>query len=120
MSEFDCTKCGACCVAEHATDFVPLTALDRKRLPTKYKKKVVDNDIDTTAPYRLPNKQVGEFVGCTALKGKVGRDARCDVYSQRPDHCRYAITKGDEACLAARKRLGVYDEFAIQGEGDAA
>lgn len=106
--EYNCKACGACCVADKPTDFVAVTALDRRRLPTKYQNKVVDNDIDKTTLYKLPNKRSGVYTTCTALKGKVGKSVMCDVYHVRPNHCRYAITKGDAECEAARKRLGLY------------
>lgn len=108
MSDYDCTKCGACCVAQTPRDYVPVTRLDRRRMPTKYQKKLVDaSTIDDPERepdhlYALPLKRFDtHFLACTALKGRLFKEARCEMYEQRPAFCR-VLVPGSEDCQARR------------------
>lgn len=129
MSELDCTKCGACCsalnrheVSEGLEPVIPVTKLDRRRLPTKYKDKltIVDGleDQNGGVVYTLPTKKMvlrGEKHDvCVALKGHLGRDIGCDVYDVRPAQCR-ELVKGSTRCLEIRHEvLGV--PLPVEGE----
>ena len=49
---------------------------------------------------------------CAALVGRVGVDARCGIYAERPSPCREfgeraPLGLGDDACAAARRRHGL-------------
>lgn len=43
---------------------------------------------------------------CLALKGTIGKDVICTVYSKRPSPCR-ELRQGDEKCNKARARHGL-------------
>jgi len=101
--EIDCKTCGACCSSSTNDGYVPVTALDRRRLPTKYARKVQDVvDPGDEPPFALGLKRFDDRFACVALKGKLGKDVACDVYAQRPVYCR-AFEKGGEECLARRR-----------------
>lgn len=107
MTELDCKTCGACCIGDSQRgDFVPVTRVDRKRLPTKYQRKLTtlskQDQQETGAAEALGLKRFGDREACVALKGKLGKDISCDVYAQRPDFCRVFV-KGSADCLSRRK-----------------
>lgn len=100
--ELDCKTCGACCTAPDDRAYVPVTALDRRRMPSKYQKKVQEVvDPGDEPPFGLGVKRFDDRFACVALKGKLGRDIGCDMYSQRPDYCRVFV-KGSDECLERR------------------
>lgn len=103
----DCTTCGACCKGDSG-DYVPVTRLDRRRLPSKYIKKLakLDRIDEHGAAEALPLKRFGEHQACVALKGKFGKDATCDIYAQRPEFCR-AFVKGSSSCHERRAEIFV-------------
>jgi Fe-S-cluster containining protein len=110
----DCKTCGACCTAQPGVNaYVPVTALDRRRLPTKYQRKVQDVE-DGDTPFALGLKRFAERYACVALKGTLGKDISCDVYSQRPDFCR-ALERGGDECLS-RRRETFFMRPAIVGD----
>ena len=100
----ECRTCGACCTGSSSDgDFVPVTRLDRKRLPTKYQKKLQDLSEQTSgAMQALGLKRFGAVEACIALKGTLGKDIQCDVYAQRPDFCR-TFEKGSQQCHDRRR-----------------
>lgn len=100
--ELDCRSCGACCVGSSADgDFVPVTALDKRRLPTKYQKKLQLVEPAEEGPYALGLKRFGKHESCTALKGTLGKDISCDIYDVRPAFCR-TFERGSEECHKRR------------------
>lgn len=107
--ELDCCACGACCTGHSSDgDYVPVTRLDRRRLTSKYVKKLIrlDRVDEHGAQEALPLKRFGEHEACVALKGKLGRDIACDIYAQRPEFCR-AFEKGSAECLKRRREVFV-------------
>jgi len=97
--EPECKTCGACCTGKDG-DFVPVGTLDKRRLPTKYIKKLQKlNDPET--PLLLGMKRFGDGQACVALKGTLGKEVSCDIYAQRPEHCR-TFERGGDACKARR------------------
>lgn len=107
--EPECTTCGACCTTKtnDGSTYVPVTALDRRRLPGKYQKKlqaVIDEDTQALAldgEQALGLKRFGDRYACVALKGTLGKDISCDVYAQRPEFCR-AFERGSKECRERR------------------
>lgn len=104
--EPECTTCGACCTtkSDDGSTYVPVTALDRRRLPSKYQKKLcetVDEETGANEGQALPLKRFGDRFACVALKGTLGKDISCDVYAQRPEFCR-AFERGSKECRERR------------------
>lgn len=105
--ELDCKSCGACCTTSNASgDYVSVTRLDRRRLPTKYQKKLIPAPFGEDEEQALPLKRIGDRMGCVALKGTLGKDVSCDVYAQRPEFCR-TFEKGSADCLTRRRQTFV-------------
>lgn len=82
VPEHPCIGCGACCaryrVAFHWSE---TNALDPAGMPVEH---VVSID-----PHRVAMRGTdGQWPHCTMLDGKVGVDARCLAYAQRPSPCR--------------------------------
>lgn len=105
--DLDCKQCGACCVGKSSDgDYVPVTRLDRRRLPTKYANKLrpLDRRDEDGADHGLPLKRFGSGEACTALKGKLGKDIVCDMYDHRPEFCR-KFQRGSAECHARRKEV---------------
>lgn len=111
--EPDCKTCGACCIGKSADgDFVPVTALDRRRLPTKYVKKLQDVEPEEdgvferaeNVPYAFGLKRFGAHEACVALKGTLGKDVACDIYDVRPAFCR-SFERGSDECRTRRREL---------------
>jgi Fe-S-cluster containining protein len=103
--ELDCKVCGACCIGNSSDgDFVPVSALDRKRLPRQYQKKLLETKPVEHGPWALGLKRFGKHEACVALKGTLGKDIVCDVYAQRPQQCRDFV-KGSEECLKRRAEV---------------
>lgn len=101
--EPECRTCGACCTGSSTDgDFVPVTRLDRKRLPTKYQKKLASTEPGTAGPFALGLKRFGAVEACIALKGTLGKDISCDVYAQRPAFCR-TFERGSTSCHERRR-----------------
>lgn len=103
--EPECRTCGACCVGSKADgDFVPVTALDRRRLPSKYGKKLHDVEPVEDGPYGFGLKSFGAHDACVALKGTLGKDVHCDIYDVRPVFCR-TFERGSPECRRRRAEL---------------
>lgn len=110
-TELDCKQCGACCIGHSSDgDYVPVTRLDRRRLPKKYLKKLapLEHKDEDGAMHGLQLKQFGaDTEACVALKGKLGKDVGCDMYAQRPAFCR-SFERGSEECHARREEVLFY------------
>lgn len=103
--EPECKSCGACCVGHTSDgDFVPVTALDRKRLPTKYVKKLQAIEPVEDGPYAFGLKRFGDHEACIALKGTLGKAITCDVYATRPEFCRQ-FERGSDECRDRRREV---------------
>ncbi len=99
----ECTKCGACCLADYAdtTTFVDLTETDRARLPPKYRLRVIGQH----GYFSLQTKSNGVQNRCVALRGTVFKQVKCDVYEHRPTVCR-RFRPGSAGCRKALKEAG--------------
>ena len=113
MARPNCLTCGLCCCASSGQDrFCNVTKEDIKRLPRKYRLKVlhpsifdiVANAFDGhTVDSALGTKSSETYTTCVALIGLVGHSVKCDVYDVRPEVCRTAIVPGDRNCRHLRK-----------------
>ena len=106
-ADFDCTKCGACCVnpngnrLEQYVDYVEVVPKDAlRRKPELMRRFVVSNDAGQ-AHLRLDRHQ-----RCVALRGALGREVRCEIYAHRPAACR-RVEAGSRGCLDARRERGM-------------
>lgn len=83
---YDCSKCGACCVDQllllHTDDQVPLHMKEPMQLTEGYRMRLVNGR-------------------CAAFRGRLGIDASCSIYDQRPDICR-VMAPGSWACKDIR------------------
>ncbi len=100
-NDFDCVRCGACCVATPpppaGEGYVAVTAADLRRLPASYR------DVAAQAtPPRLPVRAVGGVRRCAALAGKLGTRVACTIYDARPRGCRQ-LQPGSRACKILRE-----------------
>jgi Fe-S-cluster containining protein len=129
-SEYDCGKCGACCVNTHfygdGRSQVDLSERDGNRLARAFgMRKALA--LTTTAAYGMQtaplavmrsrrlrvivrdedgNREVTSGEACTGLRGIVGQRCWCSIYDARPDACR-KFKPGGEGCLGARREIGL-------------
>jgi Fe-S-cluster containining protein len=107
VTEYDCQRCGACCVnpqenrAEGFAAYVDVTDADpiaaRKDLVRKYV---------TVGPDGRRHLRMAPDGRCMALRGALGRSVRCDVYHHRPAPCR-RVQAGSALCLQYRAGAGL-------------
>jgi Fe-S-cluster containining protein len=97
--DFDCVRCGACCVATtRATEgYVDLTARDLRLLPPAYRARAA-----RMTPPRMPTRVRGAATTCAALRGTLGRRVACAIYDARPTGCR-KLRPGSRACRILRE-----------------
>ena len=92
MDPPECTACGACCMSQQP-HYIRVFAVDARRMDKSTRAlHVVD---DGVASLRFENGR------CLALEVKddnAERSARCTIYEQRPDACRWLV-RGSHACL---------------------
>jgi len=111
--DLDCTTCGACCARRWS---IPVTPEDLARMkpatrlailqpPVDRFERLVSAHLDPTG-VRMPLKRTGAQTRCRMLRGRVGRDATCSIYDERPDTCR-AFEKGSAQCHEVRALRGV-------------
>ncbi len=89
MTNYDCRKCGACCVGQ----LVVLVKGD-ERVPIP---------VRSRDGMRLGEAADGR---CIALTGRIGIDVSCSVYDQRPKMCR-AFAPESEHCKRLRRHMGL-------------
>lgn len=110
VTQDDCVTCGACCTARGFSGVVALATPDvyRKWTPMQRKTLLRKPPFETVVPAKaLRVIDNGErFPRCAALRGRVGEEATCKVYENRPGVCR-EFTPGSEACLHARVQWGL-------------
>lgn len=99
-----CDPCGACC--REAFDTVPVTEEDVARLGT-HRDLVRVHEDGWRDLCRVPSP-LGRGTRCAALRGDGSPEGpfRCVVYAVRPGNCR-DLEPGSEACLTARRRVGI-------------
>jgi Fe-S-cluster containining protein len=91
MTDYDCQKCGACCVDQ---------------LVVVYPADDVPAELTQRSPrFDLPvmRKQLKR---CVALEGKVGIQCSCRIYERRPVMCA-AFAPGSWMCQDLRRRMGL-------------
>lgn len=114
MPDFNCRKCGACCIPSTETDlYATLEENETVRLERAGKAHLFG-----TANRSLPVlvwaeeyfamrtktiKQGGfDVTVCAAFEGEIGKKCSCSVYGIRPEVCR-AFRPGSKECLGARE-----------------
>ncbi len=100
-AEFDCRRCGACCLTfdvlltpGEADEFADRAAL--RSLTVLY------NGPFFPPPRFMRREADGK---CAALAGGLG-DCACTIYEDRPNLCR-VFEAGSDDCIEARARLGI-------------
>ena len=106
VSRYDCVRCGACCCntpenrAEGFIDYVEIDAraplLQRPELARRH---VVYNEDG------VPHLRVHPDGRCLALRGRLGQQVRCTIYSDRPHACR-KVEAGSALCRRYRSAHG--------------
>ncbi len=107
-TDFDCRSCGACCCNPKANqaagyrDYVEIRKRDNLiHKPLLLERYAVRN------PDGIWHLQLTEAEQrCAALKGRLRRSVRCEIYADRPSSCRQ-VQAGTEACRRARADLGM-------------
>lgn len=106
MTDFACTRCGACCAA-FRVDFncADLASSETPGVPVALTVPLTATLVRLRGTDASPPR-------CIALAGEVGESVRCTIYEQRPGPCRdfapYApLGIGDDACDRARRRHGL-------------
>jgi uncharacterized protein len=99
MTELDCQKCGACCVAEWQ---IPVEHGDD--VPKRYTRST--RNVIGFASWEAEDgirrmHKIGDR--CAALKGKVG-NCSCKIYARRPQAC-IDFEPGNSRCLDLREGL---------------
>ena len=100
--ELDCRACGACCVNlpsnrdEGFVSWVEVEPEDRILTRADLVKKLVVLDGDG-----VPHLRLSADGRCMALRGALGRDVSCGIYSDRPSPCR-RVQAGDALCKRYR------------------
>jgi uncharacterized protein len=109
-ADFDCRKCGACCVSDQDTvSYIELEAEDLKRLtPPQRKLLVVEEMGSNFLTTKKEQSKAGHRV-CAMHVGKVGKTSKCGIYAQRP-RCCSEFKPGNRACLIARADVGLPTE----------
>lgn len=103
--EYDCQKCGLCCLSDIPDNvgrasnyYAEVTDADLERIPEAYHQFVCAPDLHGHHYQGLRvNKAHPDGSACIALKGRVLVDCRCDVYEGRPRVCR-DFEPGSRAC----------------------
>ena len=106
-TEYDCTRCGACCHLPDAhrvldaTDYVEVRPSDELSRNSKLVRRfVVLNDAGE------PHMRMDGSLRCAALRGTLGRSAECVIYEERPAGCR-RFEAGSDRCQQYRRERGV-------------
>lgn len=100
-----CQSCGACCCAFrvdfHAAELAGGAFAWGKGVPTEMTLPLTGTLVrmkGTDAPGH-----------CIALDGELGEHVACTLYAERPGPCR-ELEEGSDACLRARRKLGLSEE----------
>ena len=113
VDNYDCTKCGACCISDWTppTSYATVSQSDLRRLLTVIDSTVIDETVASRASTgQAMRTRVNEqgLHACVALGGTVGECVSCEVYEHRPDVCR-TFQANSPQCEASRKLLGIDD-----------
>ncbi len=96
----DCQACGACCAYFHQ-----VAVLDTDPTPRRLTWAVWDAE-DAAGPKTRWLRREAQEGRCAAFSGRVGQDARCEIYELRPRSCR-AFEAGSDRCRAVRRAYGL-------------
>jgi Fe-S-cluster containining protein len=106
-TDFDCTRCGACCTnpdenrAEGFVDYVEVRPRDSLlERPELVRRLVIYN------AEGVPHLRLDAAGRCLALRGRLGHRVRCTVYEHRPTGCR-RVEAGSDRCLAHRRERAI-------------
>ena len=98
MIDYDCVKCGACCVNQFN---IPILVEHVPLIDQRLKEYLIDSPFQ---PGGYSLKQVGNSRRCIALEGTVGECVNCKAYEFRPPVCRN-FTPGSDLCKKARREV---------------
>jgi len=92
-----CVRCGACCATYRVSFY--WSEAEANGLPAALTEKLSP----WTSCMAGTNRPAPR---CLALRGEIGADIACSVYTQRPSPCR-ELQAGDEQCHRARAHHGL-------------
>ncbi len=105
-AEYDCRRCGACCLTSSPAPGYVLLAGDEPAQLQSLGLPVVA-DVDGAARLNtLPHDAPGGSDACCAFEGAPGYPCTCQIYDARPSRCR-EFEMGSEACRRARLQAGL-------------
>ncbi len=105
--DYDCQRCGACCTnttanaSEGYRDYVAVELGDGIRKRKDLMKRFVIFNEAGEAHLKLDADG-----RCAALRGALGRNVWCVIYSDRPSPCR-RVQAGSKLCLTYRRDKGL-------------
>lgn len=105
--EFDCLKCGACCVGAYddGTGFADCTDADVAKMTRHTQARLVQ--LRHSAHRATPAVMTEDFgMVCKFLRGTPRQRVSCRIYATRPSACS-KYKPGSNDCLAARSELGM-------------
>lgn len=111
MSDYDCMKCGACCVSAYEDEsYVHLTSNDVCQLSeVDIENYVIGVEDGPLGKFAMATTISEGSCRCSALSGSVGVRVSCSIYERRPAACR-KFTAGSTLCdIARREILGISD-----------
>ncbi|OAI41814.1 hypothetical protein AYO40_07005, partial [Planctomycetaceae bacterium SCGC AG-212-D15] len=105
-AEYDCRRCGACCLTSApGPGYVLLEEGEPERL-AKLALPVVRDGEGKLRLGIVPHDAPGGSDACVAFEGAPGFPCTCTIYQARPTRCRQ-FEMGSEACRTARLRAGL-------------
>ena len=112
--DYDCTRCGACCVSSYPdTTYVHISPDEVEAFTPTERTQLLVSDDRYTGLYKTALRASMDSRGhcrCVALNGPVGSQVSCRVYDRRPGVCR-KFEAGSAECDYARKQiLGISDK----------
>lgn len=105
MKRYDCTSCGACCVAtlDYNGTYVDMEPKERDALPKHKRRLTVLARGFQVYSVKTKKDRDGHNV-CGFLVGRVGIKVRCSVYADRPRVCS-SFRVGSAECRGSRYEL---------------
>ncbi len=107
-AEYDCRKCGACCVQMGPYDGTAYVYLDKAEVNRMRSLglPVVRTAMGASCLGAAPHKGAGGRPACVACQGKLGGGCKCSAYTDRPSVCR-EFENGGTLCREARELAGL-------------
>ncbi|WP_413288278.1 YkgJ family cysteine cluster protein [Bdellovibrio sp. HCB337] len=106
-TQHPCLSCGACCA------YFRVAFYWREAEPDGIWKVPVKLTVDLDSTYRcMKGTEVKHQNKCVALTGRIGKDAHCSIYQNRPTPCRNFMASYEDGthnprCDEARNRHGL-------------